>query len=59
MPRPFLARAAAAGAALLVLVAIGASGLLETLAWAVLALAVGSEVLASAVFLSRRRRSRS
>ena len=58
IPRVFLARAVLAAAALLAIVAIGVTGLLATLAWALLLLAVGSELVASLVFLRRSRAAR-
>jgi hypothetical protein len=58
MPRPFAARALLATAALLMLLVIGVTGVLAALAWAMLAAAVGSELVASAVFLRRGRIAR-
>jgi hypothetical protein len=55
MPRPFLLRLAVAVAAALALVSGDVTGTFATLAWALLVLAVGSELLASAVFLRRGR----
>jgi hypothetical protein len=50
--RPAVDRDGSALVALLALVAPGVSGVVETLAW--LLLALGSEVVASAVFVRRR-----
>jgi hypothetical protein len=58
VPLPFVLRALVAAAAGFMLLALGVSGLLATIGWALLALAVGSELLASAVFVRRDRASR-
>jgi hypothetical protein len=55
MPRAFLLRGLIAAAGLLALAQLGATGLAAVLAWAAIVLAVGTEVLASLVFLLRRR----
>jgi hypothetical protein len=55
VPRTFLVRGLLAAAGLVALAQLDASGVAAVLAWAAIALAVGTEVLASLVFLLRRR----
>jgi hypothetical protein len=55
MPRAFLVRGLLAAAGLVALARLDATGVAAVLAWAAIVLAVGTEVLASVVFLLRRR----
>jgi hypothetical protein len=55
LPRAFLVRGLLALAGLVALARLDATGLAAVLAWAAIVLAVGTEVLASVVFLLRRR----
>ena len=55
MARAFLVRGLLAAAGLVALARLDATGLAAVLAWAAIVLAVGTEVLASVVFLLRRR----
>jgi hypothetical protein len=55
LPCAFLVRGMLALAGLVALSRLGATGVAAVLAWAAIALAVGTEVLASLVFLVRRR----
>ena len=51
----FLARGLLAGAGVVALTRLDATGVAALLAWSVIVLALGTEVLASIVFLLRRR----
>ena len=53
--RMFILRGLLAAAGLVALARLGATGLAAVVAWAAIVLAVGTEVLASVVFLLRRR----
>jgi hypothetical protein len=55
LPRAFLVRGLLAAAGFVALARLGATGLAAVVAWAAIVLAVGTEVLASVVFLLRRR----
>ena len=55
MARAFLVRGLVAAAGLVALARLDATGVAAVLAWAAIVLAVGTEVLASVVFLLRRR----
>jgi hypothetical protein len=55
MARAFLVRGLLAAAGLVALARLDATGVAAVLAWAAIVLAVGTEVLASVVFLLRRR----
>jgi hypothetical protein len=55
LPRAFLARGVLAVMGLVALARLDATGLAAVVAWAAIVLAVGTEVLASVVFLLRRR----
>lgn len=59
MARPyFLARGVLAAVGALILLRLHPSDVLAVCAWSAIALAVGSELLASAVYLHRRRAPR-
>jgi hypothetical protein len=55
MPRAFLVRGMLALSGLIALARLDATGVAAVLAWSAIVLAVGTEVLASLVFLLRRR----
>jgi hypothetical protein len=54
-PRTFLVRGLLAAAGFVALARLDATGVAAVLAWSAIALALGTEVLASVVFLLRRR----
>jgi hypothetical protein len=55
VPRAFVVRGLLAAAGLVALARLGATGVAAVLAWSAIVLGVGTEVLASLVFLLRRR----
>jgi hypothetical protein len=55
LPRAFVARGLLAAAGALALGPLGATGVLAVAAWSAVALGAGTELLASVVFLLRRR----
>ena len=55
MPRAFLVRGLLAAAGLVALARLDATGVAAVVAWAAIVLAVGTEVLASVMYLMRRR----